>query len=184
MEDGEKYVINYDSERRSHYIYNHTQENMDILPSDPLIPPMEDTDNLNDDIDLQDLAMRDLDELVTIDLMIVYTPAAVEWAQQSGGIDNIIAQAMGSSQLVLDNSNVNIHLRLVHSQMIEYRESMDAVLDLERITYPSDGYMDEVHELRDAYGADLVAFVGDIEYSGCVGWLLQSIEGSQILLLL
>lgn len=177
VEDREKYLINYDNEKGIHYMFLNAQDDMDIIPSNPLIPPMEDLD-FNDEIDLKPLAVEDLNELVTIDLMLVYTADAMEEAKYWGGIDNVIAQAMANSQLVLDNSKVNINLRLVHSSLVQYQEhGWDIGIDLERLTDKSDGYMDGVHELRDTYGADLVSLI-TYGTGGGIGWLLSNETGN------
>jgi hypothetical protein len=39
-----------------------------------------------------------------VDVLMVYTPAALAWVDENGGINNTIAQAMQKSQLALDNS--------------------------------------------------------------------------------
>jgi len=127
---------------------------------------------------------------MTIDLMIAYTPMSAAWAQSShlGSIEIVIAQSMARSQLVLDNSGVDITLRLVHAFEVNYQESESSWLNLQRLTASPDfnpygpnayGYMEEVHVLREQWGADLVtlfAYGGD---SGGVAWLLDRVGGQR-----
>jgi len=114
----------------------------------------------------------------TVDVMIVYSPAARQWADSNkGGIQNVIAQSIERGQLALDNSNTMLNLNLVHSEEVNYTESGDSETDLTRLSGQTDGYMDNVHVLRDQYNADLVAMFLLIEDVGGRGWLLKSISG-------
>ena len=99
-----------------------------------------------------------VDDDATISVMIVYTPNAEVWAlQNSSGIENVVSQSMSLAQEAMDNSDVGITLDLVYAGVVDYIESGNSFQNLQRLTSPSDGYMEEVHDLRDAYGADLVA---------------------------
>jgi len=125
---------------------------------------------------------------VTLDVMIVYTPAARAWADRyANGIHSVISQAMQKGQLALDSSALDIHLRLVHSAQVDYTESQDPGMDLDRLTFHaghdpwgwegSPRYMDEVHQWRDRYGADLVTLVARRDDTGGIGWLLGEPTG-------
>lgn len=92
-----------------------------------------------------------------VDLMVVYTPAALA---DTGSVDSMtggIAQAVADTNLVLCNSHVPLSIRLVHTALTNYIESASLSDDLERLTSTDDGYMDGIHSLRDRYGADLVS---------------------------
>ncbi|MDX1640915.1 MAG: M12 family metallo-peptidase [Balneolaceae bacterium] len=122
-----------------------------------------------------------------IDVMIVYTPNAESWANiNSSGIDNVINQAMAVAQVSVNNSELDIQFRLVHSQQVNYSETGNSVLDLQRLTASpsfnpwgeeSAGYMDEVHQLRDQYGADLVALFTETNDIGGIAWLITTPDG-------
>jgi len=122
-------------------------------------------------------AKNERDGNTRIDVMVVYTPAARQWAAGRGGIDNVIAAAMANVQLTADNSAVNVDFRLVHSAQVDYSESRSDT-DLERLTYPSDGYMDEVHAWRDDHGVDMVAILTDATDVGGIAWLVTDRSGS------
>jgi hypothetical protein len=108
--------------------------------------------------------------------MVVYTPAARDWAAERGGIRVLIAQGLETGQLALDNSRIAIELRLVHSAPVSYPDE-DGLTDLRRVTGTDDGYMDQVHAWRESYGADLVTLVGAFpDYCG-LGWLLGRTRG-------
>ena len=97
-----------------------------------------------------------------IDLMVVYTPAAAAL----GNIDAFIQFALNNTHDAYRNSNIGFRLRLVHKAQVDYTqhasnmgEDLQRLSNLDRNGRPvaNDGYMDEVHDLRDRYGADLVA---------------------------
>ncbi|MFA5668840.1 MAG: M12 family metallo-peptidase [Balneolaceae bacterium] len=134
-----------------------------------------------------------LEDTITIDVMLVYTTAAEGWATSNlGSVGNLLSQAMNNSQLALDNSETAIELRLVYQHKTNYDETIDGVDSekrLRRITSSpafrptgegweeTTGYMDEVHTLRDQYGADLVALIARINDTGGMAWRLSSTAG-------
>ncbi|MCS7049744.1 MAG: fibronectin type III domain-containing protein, partial [Verrucomicrobiae bacterium] len=74
------------------------------------------------------------------------------------------------------NSGVAARLRLVYCGEVSYSESGTMSTDLDRVTTPHDGYLDEVHSLRNSYGADLVVLLteaGEPTYAG-IAWLMCS----------
>ena len=103
-----------------------------------------------------------------IDLLVAYTPEA---RRAAGNIDAFIQFAIDNTHRIYRNSNIGLRLRLVHKYQTSYTEHpSDMEVDLDRLTVTSDtiirgerwdpeGHMDEVHELRDRYGADLVALI-------------------------
>jgi len=113
----------------------------------------------------------------TITLMMVYTQAAALWAaSHESSINNTISSLMAKSQIVLDNSNSLITLKLVESVQVDYTE-FNSGWDLDNLTNPYDGFMDEVHNLRDIYCADIVVLLEDVSYAGGQSWLLDTISG-------
>ncbi|MEX0646154.1 MAG: M12 family metallo-peptidase [Balneolaceae bacterium] len=137
-----------------------------------------------------------LDDIITIDLMIVYTQKAQDYAESStfGSIEAMISQAMNLSQQGLDNSGVNINLRLVHTHKTDYdddgTEEVEGGDHLRRLTQGAengtdfntdednyDGYMEDVHTLREEYGADVVAMIASEPNTGGIAWLNNSTAG-------
>src|SRR5690606_14624837 len=125
-----------------------------------------------------DVSLKSANDVAIIDLMVVYTPAALNFIGSTSNMNNTIATFLTESQLVLDNSDTGVILNLVHSQLITYTESGDSTLDLERLTFPGDGYMDEVHNLRNTYNADLVKLITLTEDTGGIAWILNTSGGS------
>jgi len=129
----------------------------------------------------RDNTLSDTDP-ATIDVLIVYTPAAKSWADANqNGIANTITLAESIAQGVLDNQGNGDIIRFVHSELISYTESSATSLntDLDRLTL-YDGYIDEVHQIRKQHHADLVVLMG--AYSGStagISWVLNnSVNGT------
>jgi hypothetical protein len=116
--------------------------------------------------------LYNVDDGSVIDVMIVYTAEArTGW----GGTNAIMALAQNcidTTNTTYENSNIGpLELNLVHAQEVSYTESGSASTDIGRLQDDSDGHMDNVHPLRDQYGADLVALLVD-SFNACgVGFL-------------
>jgi len=117
----------------------------------------------------------------TLDVLMVYTPAAAAWATSSeGGISNTIAGSIAQSQAVLTNQGNGDVINLVGSAQINYTEVTNDLMstDLGRLADPYDGYMDEVHDLRKLYGADIVVLLESYTSTGGLGYILGSADGN------
>ena len=101
-------------------------------------------------------------ETATIDVAVVYTPAVRESvrggaAAISAGVDLWIAE---TNQAYVA-SGVRHRVALVALAEVQYVETGDSDLDLDRLADPSDGHMDGAHALREQVGADLVHLIVD-----------------------
>ncbi len=94
-----------------------------------------------------------------IDIMVAYTIAARDAVGGAAAMRARIALAVSLSNQAYENSGVRSRLRLVRSEEVDYTEFGDTVTDLDRLAGTSDGYMDDIHSLRDTYGADMVALI-------------------------
>lgn len=94
-----------------------------------------------------------------VEVMIVYTSAASNWSSNNdGGIENTIGEAMDNINTAMENSEIDLDINLVHSDEVNYTETGDDLeKDIRRLADSNDGYMEEVHDWRDYYGADLVS---------------------------
>ncbi len=195
-EKNKSFRVEYNPANQKHFLFEVDKSKRDYIEESPaLIPPRKNEEEedkgskSNSDLKLKSASSEKKTAAdspsftgdegpVVIDLMIVYTPAAAVWAAaREGGINNTIAAVMNMSQLALDNSNTHIVLNLVHSAEVDYVE-MHSNDDLHNLTYNSDGYMDEVHTWRDAYGADVVVLLEETDFTGGLGWLLNNSSGS------
>jgi peptidyl-Asp metalloendopeptidase len=96
----------------------------------------------------------------TIDVMVVYTATARSGAGGTTAMETLIDQAVAESNTGYSNSEVNITLDLVHTAEVTYSEtSFDWSTCLSRLSGTSDGYMDNVHTLRNTYQADVVSMI-------------------------
>ena len=97
---------------------------------------------------------------VTIDVAVVYTPTARELVGGTAAIEaEIDLMVAETNQVYYAASGVRHRLALVARAEVPYTESGDTANDLFRLADPSDGQLDEVHDLRDRVGADLVHLV-------------------------
>ncbi len=99
------------------------------------------------------------DPAVDIDVMVVYTATARAAAGGAAGMEALIYQCINLSNLTYQNSNINQRLRLVHFAEVAYTESGNSMTDRDRLRNPSDGFMDNVHTLRNTFAADLVGLI-------------------------
>jgi hypothetical protein len=173
--EGNTYEVRYDAARSTHVATQYDRAGFAEACRGGLAPDAVGR-SLADDVGRT--AANGVDDPATIDVMVVYTPAADAWADlNSSGIDNVIAQAMSLADQALVNSNVGISVRLVHTAVIDYTESGNTGTDLQRLTSREDGYMDAVHAMRDAYGADLVALFAEVNDVGGLAWILNNEAG-------
>ena len=100
----------------------------------------------------------DAEPEVTIDVAVVYTPAAREEAGGTAEIEAVIDLMVAETNEAYQASGVHHRLVLVARSEVQYTEAGD-FRDIHRLADPSDGYMDEVHTTRDRTGADLVHLV-------------------------
>jgi hypothetical protein len=108
-------------------------------------------------------------------LLIAYTPAVA--AALGASLPVFLRASEDVVNDVLQNSLVPFHARVVHTHQLTYVESGNMSTDLSRIRSTSDGHMDEVHALRDAYSADLVALIVQTASANCgVAYLMDPIR--------
>jgi hypothetical protein len=116
-----------------------------------------------------------------IDVLVVYTAAVANY------FSNNLVNVMANIQLAIDetnqsyvNSGVAQRVRLVHAAQVNYTETGTPNTDLSRLQNPGDGYLDEVHSMRDTYGADLVSlWVENLGSSACgIGYLMTAVSHS------
>ena len=95
----------------------------------------------------------------TIDVGIFYTTAL---RQEQGGTQAIqakINQLIADSTQIFQRSGVHVTLRLATAQEVHYTENSDYTTDLHNFMVPDDGYMDQVHTIRNQVKADLMVLL-------------------------
>jgi len=197
-EKGEFYKVKFDQQAQKHFLLEMDKSKMDHFEGAPsIIPPLDnsnpdhqkndkertsdetkpDISGKNQEISGNTDVLNDENTQDVIKLLIVYTPAASAWATAfETSIANTISQLMSKAELTLNSSNTLLTLQLVHSAEVNYSE-LNNVEDLYNLQGARDGFMDNVHNLRDYYAADLVVLLENISYTGGQGYLLSSTAG-------
>ena len=93
-----------------------------------------------------------------VSILVAYTPAV---ASASGNVTSLINGAIDATNQTLSNSFVPARVVLAHMVQVTYTETGSHSTALARLQNPSDGYMDNVHALRDQYYADVVILLND-----------------------
>ena len=96
-----------------------------------------------------------------IDVMVVYTDDARIAAGGTRIMDAIVELAIAETNYAFALSFVEPQLNLVYKGEVDYGENGNSSEDLIRLRLTEDGYLDEVHSLRDMYAADLVTLIVD-----------------------
>ncbi|MCL5742391.1 MAG: M12 family metallo-peptidase, partial [Acidobacteria bacterium] len=115
-----------------------------------------------------------LDDGLTIDVMVVYTPAARQKAGGTEAMRQLIELAIAETNQGYRNSAILQQVRLAYSGEVDYSESGAFDTDLDRLASPDDGYMDDIHRLRNSYAADLVSLWVEAGDACGLGFLMTS----------
>ncbi len=110
-----------------------------------------------------------------IDALVVYTQAARNGAGGTNAMLATIYLAVAETNQSYINSDINQRLNLVHVAEVSYTETGTLATDLSNLKGKTDGNMDDVHTLRDRYGADVVAMITQSgDYCG-IGYMMASV---------
>lgn len=114
-----------------------------------------------------------------IEVMVVYTDDARAAAGGTAAMNTLINLAITETNTSYSNSGITQRVRLAHAAEVSYDESgFNWNTTLNRLTNTSDGFLDNVHTLRNTYNADeVVLLVAD---SGSCGqaWLMMSVSNA------
>lgn len=114
-----------------------------------------------------------------IDVMVVYTATARAAAGGTAAMQSLIDLAVSETNQAYQNSGVTQRLRLVRAEEVAYTETGNMNTALNCITSTTDGCLDNVHTLRNTYGADLVSFWVENGGGYCgLGWMMASVSPS------
>ena len=110
-----------------------------------------------------------------LDIMVVYTTASRNRYGVSG-IESRILLAIADANTGFENSLINARLNLVHMAEVNYVETGDITTSLMALRSPTDGHMDEVHGMRNKYGADLVCLISEDSNAAGMAYLMTSLN--------
>lgn len=119
-----------------------------------------------------------VDDGSQIDVLVLYTPAVASEAGGTAAAQALINLAVAESNTGFDSSGVNMNMNLVHMTEVAYIENGDFYTDLERVTEPADGFIDNAHTLRDAYQADFVVLLIQSDSLCGLAWLMSNMSVS------
>ncbi|HYR09866.1 MAG TPA: M12 family metallo-peptidase [Longimicrobium sp.] len=95
--------------------------------------------------------------LSTINVLVVYTAKA---AQATANIGSLVQLAVDETNVSYVNSGININMVRVHTAQVTYNEAGRSFSQhVASLRGTTDGLMDNVHTLRNTYGADVVVLV-------------------------
>ncbi len=111
-----------------------------------------------------------------IDVMVVYTNDARSEVGGTAAMEALIDLAISESNTGYANSGINQRLNLVHTEEVTYTESGDMRTDRDRLKATDDGYMDNVHTLRNTHNADLVSLIVHNYGSACgIAFIMETV---------
>ncbi len=117
------------------------------------------------------------DDGTQIDVLVAYTAAARAAAGGTDAIRALIDLGIAETNQAYLNSGAVQRVRLVGATEVAYTESGDIADDLNRLRLTADGNMDEVHALRNTYGADLVHLI--VNSGGCgIAYVLDPVSSA------
>lgn len=94
-----------------------------------------------------------------IDMLVVYTAHARSYVGGAAAIQTLINLAEAETNSAYLFSQITTRIRVVGTHEVNYQESGSSQIDRQRLLFPDDGYMDEVHVLRDQLRADVVSLI-------------------------
>jgi hypothetical protein len=103
------------------------------------------------------------DDGSVIDIMVLYTDDVAQREDMQDNIGAEIQLAIDITNQSFVNSGIDLQLRLVHTEEVDYEEGfldnwrVDGVKDLQFLEDGDDGILDQVHALRDEHRADVVS---------------------------
>jgi len=94
-----------------------------------------------------------------IDILVAYTADARSGEGSTANMEVLIDLAVAETNQSYANSGITQRLNLVHTEEVVYTESGNIGTDRNRLKATADGYMDNVHTLRNTYAADVVTLI-------------------------
>ena len=109
------------------------------------------------DINEADLRPEGDTAVADIRILVVATPSA---ASEIGNLNSFANLSAAVSNDSFRNSNIAAHFTIAGTAIAQgYDEAGNHSLDLDRLTRKNDGYMDDIHGLRDTLKADVVVLL-------------------------
>ena len=140
---------------------------------DPPLPrPQQAISSIDQPPSLAQLPSPQADDIPTEDgsevrILVVYTPALQAAQGGRAGMRALVDLMVQSANQAFEEGGINPRLVLANAAMVDY-VAQRTQTDVRRLANRDDGYMDEVHGLRNDYAADLVHLLTSVPI-GAVG---------------
>ena len=134
---------------------------------DPPLPrPQQAISSIDQPPSLAQLPSPQADDIPTEDgsevrILVVYTPALQAAQGGRAGMRALVDLMVQSANQAFEEGGINPRLVLANAAMVDY-VAQRTQTDVYRLRIPDDGYMDEVHALRNEYAADLVHLITNV----------------------
>ena len=110
--------------------------------------------------------------VTSIDVAVFYTPAARRLAGGSAEIEAEIDLMVAETNQAYEDGGVDQRIVLTVKEEVRYEEEhASGFWALGRLADGGDGYMDEVHAIRDRAGADLVHLIAEVTDVGGIAFI-------------
>jgi hypothetical protein len=109
----------------------------------------------------------------TIDLLVAYTPAS-RAAYGKSGLEAMIMAAVADANTAYQNTDIHAQLQLKAMVEVAYTEDGSISSALSRLQAAADGFMDNVHSLRETHLADVVTLVCEDSSSAGIGYVMTA----------
>ena len=116
-------------------------------------------------------------EQSVIDVAVFYTPAVRDAEGGTTATEDEIDSMVAGTNTAYRSSGVNQRINLVAVEEVDYTE-VHSRTDFNRLRSRSDGYMDEVHAIRDRVSADIVILVRQLTdfYAAGIAELMTTVS--------
>lgn len=109
-----------------------------------------------------------------IDVLVAYTREAERGFGGETRARAMIDLGIAATNQALRNARVDSSLRLTRAVMVDYAETGNGQVDLDRLQDIGEGHLDSLHDLRDDTESDLVVLIGE-RVDSC-GWSYTSLR--------
>lgn len=101
-----------------------------------------------------------------VDVLVLYTPAARAGEGGADAIEVLIDLMVAETNASYANSGVIQRISLVQTLEVSYTEQGSGIADVRNLQGASEGFLDEVHAMREQYEADIVHLIVDRDEGG------------------
>lgn len=190
-EQNRKFVSLISNDRKSYYFIELDTKNLDFIEGGDPIIIKEDVKGVNKNdykndksynnsvLNNQSCTSSTENDPADMKVLIIYTQASLTHAGSQAGMNNLIAQAMARCNNASINSNLGMNFILSYSGLTTYIEGASSNEDLGRLRGKTDGFMDDVHTLRNTHAADFVHLISFVTDTGGLGYLLNNRNGNE-----